>query len=160
MIHRLEIPRSYWRPGQPEYKKVTVNLKKWGDKCRRAVLNSIAKNWGQINWQKTIISNGSMTAINYGCSSHGGVVLFSLHKLENWEPEWSCENFSGEFPMDWYVYVFEEDCEWAVLWQSLSDSAKLKMVNKPDDVGKWEEMAINIVKHCHPNQLPISKAKL
>lgn len=88
---------------------------------------SVAREWGDINWEKAVKVKGLPgPAWWFSCSGHGGYVLvapaaevpevFSRFRWEGLGEEYGCTS----------VYVFEEDCDWAVF-----------MVVYPE-VARWE----------------------
>lgn len=118
--------------GESPTRKVRVNLADWPKEDRRKLLKSIALDWGEVNWQQTVFSNERMTAINFGCSGHGGILLFSLDKLDYKEELSSDQDYTSwpESLPKFYVYAFEEDCDWATFYLALPDNLKMKFLKQ------------------------------
>ncbi len=144
--------RSYSQ-GECPMRKVKVNLANWPAADRRKLLRSLALNWGEVNWQQTVLSNDKMTAINFVCSGHGGILLFSLEKL-NWTAELSSEqypNWPGLLP-HFYVYEFEEDCAWAVFYLALPDKLKIKQWGNGMTIERLNEYAERSKREYFPEE--------
>ena len=128
----LEFYKRSYSKGERPTRKIRANCTDWPVTDRRKSLRSLALDWGSINWQQTVFSSDKMTAINFGCSGHGGVLLFSLEKLD-WVEKFSTKQdyyaWPAAFP-HFYVYEFEEDCGWAVFYLALSDKLKMKFVKQ------------------------------
>lgn len=87
---------------------------------KHKVADSLAREWGEIQGVSTIFNKRGLLIKNYSCSGHGGYVVVSDKKIESLKADYSVESYSGwqeyfgEFRF--YVYTFEEDCEWSRLF--------------------------------------------
>jgi len=120
-------------------KKITLKLRI--DKTGKAIdtaskhklANSLARDWGIINWQETIFNKGGYLLKNYGCSGHGGYILISDKELNGLQSDYNSREYNDPSYFDgaeFWTYIFEEDCEWAKLYKILDKDLFAIVENK------------------------------
>lgn len=83
----------------------------------RNLLRSIAGDyWGTVDRSSTILNNRTFVLMNFSCSSHGGYILFSKKEIPELKPNMSSRDYTTDWMADFFVYMFEEGCDWALLW--------------------------------------------
>jgi len=89
------------------------------DQSKRTLAASEATIWGEINGRVTVLTpkRDGMLATWFTCSGHGGFVVVTDHEQPAWQDKrcLSQDDWSGQLaPNQFYVYRFEEDCDWAI----------------------------------------------
>lgn len=106
---------------------------------KHKLADRVAKEWGNINESETIFNINGNLLKNYDCSGHGGYILVTDKPLVDIKPDLSQNSYHpiNLFKkIEFYVYSFEEDCEWAKLFLILSSSL-FEIVEQ-----KWKEKLI------------------
>lgn len=120
----LKFWKESWGANQTPYNKVKVSLP-FTLNNKKALMRAIARNWGGIDREKTLHNDDRRLVMNFTCEGHGGMILFTTDPL----PCWGDPNLSSEmFGLDdqWFIYTFEEDEQWAVLYTLLPLKARKK----------------------------------
>ena len=155
---KLSLPKRSWTTGSSPYSSIKVNPL-WDKKSMKKVTDFFARQWGQINWQKQLFYSEQFLAVNYGCAGHGGIICFSTEKLPFFTPEISSEEYNHKFPKDWYVYIFEEDCDWAMFFLLSNEKVKEKFLyNATWTMEETEKIALDNVKRYNPEFHELWKA--
>lgn len=128
---RIKYWKSSYADGENPMRSVNVNPTTWPKDDQRKLLRSLAHDWGSVNEQWTVFHNGRQTAMQFDCSGHGGYMVFSLDKIPNYEgfEVLSSEVYGHNWPWQpFYVYSFEEDCNWALFFLGLPYKHRQRIV--------------------------------
>ncbi|HAW58646.1 MAG TPA: hypothetical protein DCX03_06490 [Bacteroidales bacterium] len=110
--------------------------------------SSIAKEWGTINCQKKVKAQGLPgPAWLFDCSGHGGYIMVAsafnvpepLHKfaadgIAVWDKKW-VETYGKPYN-GITVFVFEEDCDWAIFEVTYPDVARWRICHREKEWAK------------------------
>jgi len=120
----------YTRSGRPvcltlrfrDGKIIPEDARKWA--------RSVAREWGDINWEKAVKVKGLPgPAWWFSCSGHGGYILVApAAEVPEIFERFKWEGLSEEYG-NLSVYVFEEDCDWAVFVLAFPEVAMWEIEN-------------------------------
>lgn len=153
MVIRLRINKSNWGAGEPSYRTITVHTPIISSEAK-SLLRTLAKDWGDINRQITLFTSDRKVVMGFSCEGHGGLGLFSKDPLPFLgEADLSSFNYGSLYhgQDEWYVYLFEEDEQWAILYSILPEFSRKKLAKfYNNDLISLDQAAKKEVKSLSP----------
>lgn len=126
VIFRLPIQGRY---GRVKRAKMELVDGKYTKPSRHGFLDRVASDWGEVNSQSTVAYSDTYLLKNYSCSGHGGYLLFTDTEISGLHSNYSRESWKGDTGIiePFFVYIFEEDCDWAILSLICTDKTWAKV---------------------------------